>query len=164
MPTWFEPATHHHTPLTSSDRDPFQRLYAQQPSTTKLTDRDSYKRHRRGGAKLQPSISHKQNTKNAGKLQNHVFHKNLFFYNFKWYLGGLGVSGGMAWTMRTDSLEVWRDLVLHGPIFSWPDFLMADSSHGRFFFFFVPETLDPFFLKIEKDAHRKMIEIRQIKS
>ena len=47
--------------------------------------------------------------------------------------GGLGVSRGMAWTMRTDSLEVWRDLVLHGPIFSWPDFLMADSSHGRFF-------------------------------
>ena len=29
-------------------------------------------------------------------------------------MGGLGVSGGMAWTMRTDSLELWRDLVLHG--------------------------------------------------
>ena len=28
--------------------------------------------------------------------------------------GGLGVSRGMAWTVRTDSLEVWRDLVLHG--------------------------------------------------
>jgi len=24
------------------------------------------------------------------------------------------VSGGMAWTVRTDSLELWRDLVLHG--------------------------------------------------
>ena len=23
------------------------------------------------------------------------------------------MSGGMAWTMRTDSLELWRDLVLH---------------------------------------------------
>ena len=29
-------------------------------------------------------------------------------------MGGLGVSRGMAWTVRTDSLEVWRDLVLHG--------------------------------------------------
>ena len=29
-------------------------------------------------------------------------------------MGGLGVSGGMAWTVRTDSLEVWQDLVLHG--------------------------------------------------
>ena len=46
----------------------------------------------------------------------------------------------------------------HGRFFSWPILLMADSS------FFVPETLDPFFLKIDKDAHRKMIEIRQIKS
>ena len=24
------------------------------------------------------------------------------------------MSGGMAWTVRTDSLELWRDLVLHG--------------------------------------------------
>ena len=24
-------------------------------------------------------------------------------------MGGLGVSGGMAWTVRTDFLEVWRD-------------------------------------------------------
>ena len=29
-------------------------------------------------------------------------------------MGGLGGSGGMAWTVRTDSLELWRDLVLHG--------------------------------------------------
>ena len=24
------------------------------------------------------------------------------------------MSGGMAWTIRGDSLELWRDLVLHG--------------------------------------------------
>ena len=24
------------------------------------------------------------------------------------------MSGGMAWTVRTDSLELWRDLVLRG--------------------------------------------------
>ena len=51
--------------------------------------------------------------KTAEKRENRLFHKNRFFDNFKLYLGGLGVSGGMAWTMRTDSLEVWRDLVLH---------------------------------------------------
>ncbi len=52
--------------------------------------------------------------KTAEKLKNQLFHKNLFFDNFNWYLGGLGVSGGMAWSIRTDSLELWRDLVLHG--------------------------------------------------
>ena len=40
--------------------------------------------------------------------QKHVFSQ------FKLYLRGLGVSGGMAWTVRGDSLELWRDLVLHG--------------------------------------------------
>ena len=55
-----------------------------------------------------------KNSKNCRKTEKSFFHKNRFFYNFKWYLGGLGVSGGMAWTVRTDSLEVWRDLVLHG--------------------------------------------------
>ena len=38
----------------------------------------------------------------------------MFFDNFKLYLGGLGVSGGMAWTIRGDSLELWPGLVLHG--------------------------------------------------
>ena len=52
--------------------------------------------------------------KTAEKLENRLFHKNLFFDNFKLNMGGLGVSGGMAWTMRTDSLELWWDLVLHG--------------------------------------------------
>jgi len=37
-----------------------------------------------------------------------------FLHNFKLYLGGLGVSRGMAWTIRSHSLELWRDLVLHG--------------------------------------------------
>ena len=56
-----------------------------------------------------------KNQKNCRKTdKNLLFHKNLFFDNFKLNMGGLGVSGGMAWTMRTDSLEVWRDLVLHG--------------------------------------------------
>ena len=54
------------------------------------------------------------NCKNYRNTENRVFHKNMFFYNFKWYLGGLGVSRGCAWTIRTDSLELWRDLVLHG--------------------------------------------------
>ena len=53
-------------------------------------------------------------SKTAEKLKNILFHKNMFFDNFKLNMGGLGVSGGMAWTIRTDSLEVWRDLVLHG--------------------------------------------------
>ena len=43
-----------------------------------------------------------------------LFTKTVCLTIFEWYLGGLGVSGGMAWTMRTDSLELWRDLVLHG--------------------------------------------------
>ena len=38
----------------------------------------------------------------------------MFFDNFKLNMGGLGVSGGMAWIVRTDSLEVWRDLVSRG--------------------------------------------------
>ena len=54
------------------------------------------------------------NPRGPKKLKNSFFHKNLFFDNFKWYLGGLGVSGGMAWTIRCDSLELWRGLVLHG--------------------------------------------------
>ena len=62
--------------------------------------------------------------KTAEKLKNRLFHKNKFFNNFKLNMGGLGVSGGMAWTMRTDSLEVWRDLVLHGmgevDFIAWP--------------------------------------------
>ena len=53
-------------------------------------------------------------SKTAEKLKNRLFHKNRFFDNFKLNMGGLGVSGGMAWTVRTDSLELWRDLVLHG--------------------------------------------------
>ena len=55
-----------------------------------------------------------KNSKNCRKTENRLFHKNLFFDNFKLNMGGLGVSGGMAWTMRADFLEVWRDLVLHG--------------------------------------------------
>ena len=46
--------------------------------------------------------------------KNRLFHKNRFFDNFKLNMGGLGVSGGVGWTVRTDSLELWRDLVLHG--------------------------------------------------
>jgi len=56
----------------------------------------------------------RKSSKTADKLKNARFHKNLFFDNFKLNMGGLGVSGGMAWTMRPDFLEVWRDLVLHG--------------------------------------------------
>ena len=52
--------------------------------------------------------------KTVEKLKNRLFHKNRFFDNFKLNMGGLGVSGGMAWTVRIDSLELWRDLVLHG--------------------------------------------------
>ena len=54
-----------------------------------------------------------KNAKADEKLQNRTVHKNLFFDNFKSYLGGLGVSGGMAWTIRSDSLELWQGLVLH---------------------------------------------------
>ena len=43
-----------------------------------------------------------------------TFSQKLFFLNFNRYLGGLGVSGGMAWTIRCDSLELWQGLVLHG--------------------------------------------------
>ena len=54
---------------------------------------------------------HKKLQKNWNNL---LFDKNMFFHNFKWYLGGLGVSGGMAWTTRCDSLELWQGLFLHG--------------------------------------------------
>ena len=43
-----------------------------------------------------------------------VFSQKLFFSQFKLYFLGLGVSGGMAWTVRCDSLELWRGLVFHG--------------------------------------------------
>mgnify|MGYP002805706534 CR=1 FL=1 len=52
--------------------------------------------------------------KTAKKLKNRLFHKNRFFDNFKLNMGGLGVSGGMAWTVRTDSSDLWQDLVLLG--------------------------------------------------
>ena len=56
--------------------------------------------------------------KNMQKLTKHgkkrFLQNNCFFPNFKWYFGGLGVSGGMAWTIRGDSLELWQGLVLHG--------------------------------------------------
>ena len=55
-----------------------------------------------------------KNNINWRKTKNLRFHKNLFFHNFKWYLGGLGVSWGMAWTIRSDSPELRWDLVLHG--------------------------------------------------
>ena len=41
-----------------------------------------------------------------------MFSQKLFFYIFKLNLGGLGVTGGMAWTIRRDSLELWQGLVL----------------------------------------------------
>ena len=53
-------------------------------------------------------------SKTAEKLGNLFFSRNLFFHTFKLYLGGLGVSGGMAWTIQSDSLELWLGLVLHG--------------------------------------------------
>ena len=70
----------------------------------------------RGGAPKEPMGSNgvQKTAKSAEKLKNQLFHKNLFFDNFRLNMGGLGVSGGMAWTMRTDFLAVWRDLVLHG--------------------------------------------------
>ena len=40
------------------------------------------------------------------------FSQKRFFLNFKLNLGGLGVSEGMAWTIRSDSLELWQGLVL----------------------------------------------------
>ena len=52
--------------------------------------------------------------KNCRKTVKSIFHKNFCFHNFKLYLWGLGVSGGMAWTIRCDSLELWQDVVLHG--------------------------------------------------
>ena len=56
-----------------------------------------------------------KNKKNCRKTENSFFlYKNMFFDNFKWYLGCLGVSGGMAWTIRCDSRELWQGLVLHG--------------------------------------------------
>ena len=81
--------------LTRIGRDPERR-----PSTT----REAQKR----------ALQAQKNAKTTEKLTNLLFHKNHFFGNFKWYLGGLGVSGGMAWTVRCDSLELWQGLVLHG--------------------------------------------------
>ncbi len=43
-----------------------------------------------------------------------TYYPGALLDNFRWYLGGLGVSGGMAWTIRCDSLELWQGLVLHG--------------------------------------------------
>jgi len=62
-------------------------------------------------------------------------------------MGGLGVSGGMAWTMRTDSLEVWRDLVLHGmgevDFHVWPTWTYEHNQLiSRNMFFFVFRNLD----------------------
>ena len=45
-------------------------------------------------------------------MKNRVFHKNCFVHYFKLNLGGLGVSGGRAWTIRRDSLELWQGFVL----------------------------------------------------
>ena len=55
-----------------------------------------------------------KNSKNIRKTEKYTFSQKPVFDNFKWYLGGLGVSRGMAWTIQTDSLELWWDLVLHG--------------------------------------------------
>ena len=83
-------------------------------------------------------------SKTAEKLGNRLFHKNLFFYNFELNMGGLGVSGGMAWTMRTDFLEVWWDLVLHGmgevDFHVWPTWTYEYNQlifrKGDIFFYF----------------------------
>ena len=56
----------------------------------------------------------KKKAKRKEKLKNLFFHKNVFFHYFKLNLGGLGVSGGRAWTIRRDSLELWRGLVYMG--------------------------------------------------
>ena len=45
-----------------------------------------------------------------GKTEKSIFRKNVFFHYFKLNLGGLGVSGGMAWTIRRDSLELWHGI------------------------------------------------------
>ena len=52
--------------------------------------------------------------KTSEKLRKSCFSQKLVFHYFKWYLGGLGVSGGMARTIRGDSLELWPGLVSHG--------------------------------------------------
>ena len=67
-----------------------------------------------GSNSLDGSNGVEKTAKTAEKLKNRLFHKNRFFDSFKLNIGGLGVPGGMAWTMQTDSLELWRDLVLHG--------------------------------------------------
>ena len=46
-------------------------------------------------------------------MQTLVFHKNCFFHYFKLNFG-VGVSRGMAWTIRSDLLELWQGLVSHG--------------------------------------------------
>ena len=55
-----------------------------------------------------------KSTKNEEPMINQLFHKNLFFDNFQLYLRGLGVSRGMAWTIRCYSLELWPGLVFYG--------------------------------------------------
>ena len=52
--------------------------------------------------------------KNCRKKGKQVFSQKHVFRNLEWYLGSLGVSGGMACTIRCDSLELWPGLVLHG--------------------------------------------------
>ena len=42
------------------------------------------------------------------------FSQKLFCNYLTLNLGGLGVSRGLAWTIRSDSLELWQGLVLHG--------------------------------------------------
>ena len=49
--------------------------------------------------------------KRATTVENSVSPKTFFYY-FKRNLRGLGVSRGMAWTIRRDCLELWQDLVL----------------------------------------------------
>jgi hypothetical protein len=59
-----------------------------------------------------PPYRAQKSAKTAKEMENPCFHKNCFFYNSGWNLGGLGVSGGRAWTIRRDSLELWQGLVL----------------------------------------------------
>ena len=59
-----------------------------------------------------PPYRAQKSAKTAKQMENQCFHKNCFFYNSGWNLGGLGVSGGRAWTIRRDSLELWQGLVL----------------------------------------------------
>ena len=58
------------------------------------------------------SLRAQKKHKNYRTTWKSMFSQKLFFYKFKLYLGGLGVSRGMAWTIRGDSLELWPGLVL----------------------------------------------------